>query len=57
MQHCFNCGEELGVYEHYHGDIECCGKRECNREMQRALREEREDAMLRAEQDDFGAYR
>ena len=57
MQHCFNCGEELGVYVHYHGDIECCGSRECDRELQAELRVQREEAMLRAEQDDYVAYR
>lgn len=44
IQYCFNCGAELGVYIHYAGDIECCGKPECNREMQDTYRRERDEA-------------
>jgi hypothetical protein len=31
MQHCFNCGKELGVYQAYYGDIQACGAHECYR--------------------------
>jgi len=32
MQYCWYCGEELGIYRSYPGDIETCGKPECERE-------------------------
>lgn len=51
MQHCFNCGAELGEYVHYHGDIECCGERECQREMHAAYREQREEAHEQLDRD------
>lgn len=44
MQYCFNCGAELGIYRPEPGDIECCGKRECMREMRDAYAQEREEA-------------
>lgn len=31
MQHCFNCGAEIGVYRSYPSDVESCGARECER--------------------------
>lgn len=31
MQHCFNCGDELGVFHAYQGDRNTCGKQECER--------------------------
>jgi hypothetical protein len=51
MQYCFNCGAELGVYQHYHGDIEHCGARECAREAQNSYRAEREEAHERLDRD------
>ncbi len=51
MQHCFNCGAELGVYQHDRGDIECCGARECQREMRDAIADEREDAHRQLDRD------
>lgn len=43
LQHCFYCGEELGVYVAW-DNLEACGKRECQRELQGAFREERDRA-------------
>lgn len=51
MQHCFNCGEELGVYVHEWRDIECCGKHECQRELRNALAQEREEAHEQLDRD------
>ncbi len=51
MQHCFNCGEELGVYVHYVHDIECCGAQECNREMQNIYQQERDEAHEQLDRD------
>lgn len=31
MQHCDYCGEEIGVFAKYPGDILSCGQIECNR--------------------------
>lgn len=43
MQHCFNCGEELGLYVAW-DNLEACGKSACQRELQDAFRAEREEA-------------
>lgn len=43
MQHCFNCGAELGVYVDS-DPLDCCGKLECQREASAAMLEERERA-------------
>lgn len=57
MQHCFNCGAELGVYKRYLGDEpECCGSIECNRELRRSIADEREDRRYSAEEDDYRRY-
>ena len=44
MQHCFWCGDELGVYEHHSqfDGPEACGKRECQRELMAELRAQEE---------------
>jgi hypothetical protein len=57
MQHCFNCGEALGVYKSYAGDIEVCGKPECLREARNAERQQIEEAQYAAERDDWSTYR
>lgn len=57
MQHCFWCGEELGVYETYRGDIEHCHQPECARQARYAMQEQDADARDRAEQDSFERYR
>lgn len=56
LQHCFNCGEELGVYDAYPGDLQTCGKTECEREARSAEQGERDDRADRASQDDFQRY-
>ena len=57
MQHCFNCGAELGIYRHYPGDIEVCGAAECLREMRAQQRMEDEQAQDAAREDNYGRYR
>ena len=44
MQHCFNCGAELGVYAKLSRDHDTCGKIECEREARDAYAQEREEA-------------
>lgn len=57
MQHCFNCGEALGVYETYCGDgPEVCGSSECNREARNAESEARASRFAEAMEDDFNRY-
>lgn len=48
---CFNCGEDLGVYEAYYGDVHNCGKAECNRAEQDMHRAEREEAHEKLDRD------
>lgn len=50
MRHCFYCGDELGCYVDY-DPIDHCGKRECAREAQYAMQEEREEAHDRLDRD------
>ncbi len=52
MQHCFNCGVELGRCRHLPGDIEVCGESECQHEMQEQCRAMEEDAQCRAMEED-----
>jgi hypothetical protein len=56
MQFCFYCGEELGVYNSWPGDIESCGAKDCERELKYQLQAEREERMYEAERDDFNRY-
>lgn len=44
MQHCFYCGEELGVYEPFGNYLDTCGSPECEREARAAEAAEREEA-------------
>jgi hypothetical protein len=55
MQHCFWCGEELGVYDSR--ETETCGKSECNREARRMDEADRYERHYRAEEDDYDRYR
>lgn len=57
MQHCFWCGEQLGVYDSYPGDIEHCHNSECARQAQYAMREREADAREQAERDNYDRYR
>jgi hypothetical protein len=43
MQHCFYCGEKLGVYSGNDG-LDTCGKRDCDREARDARNTERFEA-------------
>jgi hypothetical protein len=51
MQHCCYCGAELGIYEKYHGDLDTCGARECEREMHSMLQAERDEAHEQLDRD------
>ena len=57
MQHCFNCGEELGVYDKPPYAHDACGKPECQREELTAYQAEDEEAQIRAREDDYNRYR
>ncbi len=57
MQHCFWCGEKLGVYETWPGDVDHCHKQECSRQARYALQEQDADARDRADQDNYERYR
>lgn len=50
MRHCFNCGEELGVYADYDPLDTCCAI-ECNREARNAIEDARQDAHDRVDND------
>ena len=56
MQHCFNCGEEVGIFRAYSGDIIACGKPECLREERDAYRAREEEAQERAREDGYERY-
>ena len=53
MQHCFNCGEELGIYVAYYGDLQNCGADECLRAEWETHAAEREEAHQRLD-DEMG---
>lgn len=53
MQHCFNCGAELGVYSAYYGDLQNCGASECTRAERETMQAEREEAHQRLD-DEMG---
>lgn len=57
MQHCFWCGEELGIHDHYHGDIEHCSAGECARQARYAMQEQEAEARSRADEDSYDRYR
>lgn len=54
MQHCFYCGEELGIYYKPYNVLDTCGKQECNRE---ARYEEEDMAEREARADGYSRYR
>lgn len=56
-QYCFYCGEFLGDYKYYDGDIETCGKSECEREARFARQEQDAEAREQAERDNYDRYR
>lgn len=51
MQHCFNCGAELGVYDRLPGDHDTCGAPECEREARDAYVAERDEAHEQLDRD------
>ena len=44
MQHCDYCGEDMGVFVKVSGEINSCGKRECEQYARDADAEQRENA-------------
>lgn len=56
MQHCFNCGKELGIYDHCPGDIETCGSSECEREARNCERERSDQLREDAASDNYERY-
>ena len=56
MQHCFNCGKEIGVFASYSGDINSCGERECQNAERDAYQERESIARERAAEDGYAAY-
>lgn len=50
MRHCWNCGEEMGVYADY-DRMDVCGKQECNRALRDAYAQEREEAHEQLDRD------
>jgi hypothetical protein len=53
MHHCFNCGEELGVYasQSCFNELEDCGKLECTRAARDCYQAEREEAHEQLDRD------
>lgn len=50
MRHCFNCGDEIGVYAGYH-PLDTCGKLACEREAREEERQRREEEHERLDRD------
>ena len=50
MRYCFNCGEELGVYDG-HDELDTCGARECERAARDAAAERRAEAHEQLDRD------
>lgn len=57
MQHCFNCGADLGVYVKHFRDLDTCGEVTCERERRAAERAEDEEAQEAAREDQYDRYR
>ncbi len=58
LQHCENCGEELGRFKHSRrldGPL-VCGKPECARAARDEERLDLEERQARAEEDGYGRY-
>jgi hypothetical protein len=57
MQYCFNCGEELGVYKRYRDEPpECCGRRECQRELRDVMDLDYQTRREAGEVDEYRRY-
>lgn len=50
MHHCFNCGDELGMYADHH-PLDDCGKPECAREARHGYQAERAAAHEQLDRD------
>jgi hypothetical protein len=50
MRHCWNCGDEMGVYADY-DRMDTCGKQECEREVRNQMQGEREEAHEQLDRD------
>lgn len=57
LQHCFNCGEECGVFDNHWRDLVTCGKRECEQEARYQYQCNDAEARERAEEDGYERYR
>lgn len=57
MQHCFNCGKEIGIYNKPFGDLDTCGEAECNRAERDAYGERESYVREQAEQDNYNRYK
>ncbi len=55
MQHCAWCGDETGIHDLWPGDINSCGKHECEREIRHQMQAEESERRIN---DDFtrGCY-
>ena len=49
--YCFNCGEEIGLWDRFSDRRDTCGARECEREARNAEVEEREQAHEQLDRD------
>ena len=56
-QHCFYCGDDLGIYDAPYRELQTCGKQVCNAEARAQERCETENAFLDAAQDNYERYR
>ena len=57
MQHCFWCGEELGIYDNFGWRFEHCQNQKCAEEARHAELSEQEELRHRAEDDEYERYR
>jgi hypothetical protein len=57
MLHCYNCGAELGMGQHWPGDEpECCERMECMRALRNDMAAQESERQQRAEEDRYGRY-
>jgi hypothetical protein len=54
--YCPNCGKEIGEHTVWSDPYDTCGRAECEREARRMYDAEREERMMRAEEDDYDRY-
>ena len=51
QQHCFYCGEHIGLADRWSDPLDTCGKAECNREAQYANQDARDSAHEQLDRD------